>query len=245
MEVSDNCICMSDAVIEKMRTGLSYSYPEQAAIQIPSKITATQIKGRVKDQEAAEFTGTARTDVPRFRSPVIAGKVSGGSEYGTALHSVLQYLDFSKCTDETAISCDISRMVDRRLITDEQARIVDVTQIARFFCSELGTRIMNGQNVLREFKFSILENASDYYEGVENDTILLQGVIDCALIEEHGITVLDFKTDRITDKNRSERIAQYRRQVGVYAGALERIYELPVKEAYIYFFHTDELVCVK
>ena len=245
MEVSGNCICMSDAVIEKMRTGLSYSYPEQAAIQIPSKITATQIKGRVKDQEAAEFTGTARTDVPRFRSPVIAGKVSGGSEYGTALHSVLQYLDFSKCTDETAISCDISRMVDRRLITDEQARIVDVTQIARFFCSELGTRIMNGQNVLREFKFSILENASDYYEGVENDTILLQGVIDCALIEDHGITVLDFKTDRITDKNRSERIAQYRRQVGVYAGALERIYELPVKEAYIYFFHTDELVSVK
>ena len=72
---------------------------------------------------------------------------------------------------------------------------------------------------LREFKFSILEKASDYYEGVDSDSILLQGVVDCALIEDDGVIVLDFKTDRITKENRSERIAQYRRQVEAYARA--------------------------
>lgn len=243
-EIADD-ISLTDAVIEKMRKGLSFSYPEQAAIQIPSKITATQLKGRAKDQEAAEFTRAEREDSPKFRSPISSGKTTGGSEYGTALHSILQYLDFAKCSSDAAISDDISRMVERGLITDEQAKISDVEQIARFFRSRLGKRIMNGRKVLREFKFSILEKASDYYEGVDSDSILLQGVVDCALIEDDGVIVLDFKTDRITKENRSERIAQYRRQVEAYARALERIYELPVKEAYIYFFHTDELVSVK
>ena len=89
-----------------------------------------------------------------------------------------------------------------------------------------------------------MEDASLYYTGVEHDTILLQGVIDCALVENDGIIVLDFKTDRITEENRQERIAQHSRQVNTYAKALSKIYELPVTEAYIYFFSTGEFVKV-
>ena len=246
-DVADACVeteIVSAEVIEKMRAGLSFVYPEAAAIQVPSKLTATQLKGRVKDQEAAEFTESDIKPAALFRSPTIRKSHSGGAEYGTALHNVMQYLDFSKCFDRDGIMQDIDRMVTRGLITVEQGKLVDVDQIAAFFKTELGKRMVEGKNILREFKFSILEDASLYYTGVEHDTILLQGVIDCALVENDGIIVLDFKTDRITEENRQERIAQHSRQVNTYAKALSKIYELPVTEAYIYFFSTGEFVKV-
>lgn len=233
---------VSKEIVEKMRTGLNFVYPEGAAITIPSKLTATQLKGRIKDQEAAEFTGSEHVAQTQFRSLLERKTTSGGTEYGTALHNVMQYLDFKKCSDYGGIVNDIDRMVQRGLITKEQGRIIDIEQITAFFRSDLGKRMIDGKQVLREFKFSILEDASTYYSGVEHDRILLQGVIDCALVEDDGITVLDFKTDRITSDNRQERVLQYSRQVDTYVKALTRIYELPVKNAYIYFFSTGELV---
>ena len=128
------------------------------------------------------------------------------------------------------------------LITQEQAQIVDIEKIVRFFQTELGKRLKSGGEVLREFKFSILEKASEFYAGASDDAILLQGVVDCALLEEHGITVLDFKTDFITESNRQAKVDQYRAQVTTYAKALERIYEMPVIAAYIYFFSTEQFV---
>ena len=68
--------------------------------------------------------------------------------------------------------------------------------------------------------------------------------MDCALIEEDGITVVDFKTDRVTEQTLPERAAHYRPQVLAYASALERIYQKPVRETLLYFFHMDRLVSI-
>ena len=92
---------------------------------------------------------------------------------------------------------------------------------------------------IREFKFSILEDA-----GIEGEKILLQGVVDCALVEKDGITVVDFKTDYVTEETLPEVLARYRTQVDTYSRALERIYETTVKGTYLYFFHLKRLVAV-
>ena len=229
--------------LEKIRFGLAFHYPHQTATEIPSKLTATQLKGRVKDQEAAEFTGVKKP--LDFRVPAIKKNAHSGTEYGNAFHQVMQYLHFDCCDDIQGIYSDIHRMVSAGLITQEQAQIVDAGRIARFFQTEMGMRLKSGKNVLREFKFSIFENASDYYPGTIDEKILLQGVIDCALIEDNGITVLDFKTDFITESNMREKIAQYRDQVNTYAKALARIYELPVIASYLYFFSSEQLIRIE
>ena len=72
--------------------------------------------------------------------------------------------------------------------------------------------------------------------------MLLQGVVDCALLEEDGITVLDFKTDRVAEATLSDAVSRYQTQVEAYAGALTRIFEKPIKEKYLYFFHLNRLV---
>ena len=74
--------------------------------------------------------------------------------------------------------------------------------------------------------------------------MLLQGVVDCFMIEPDGITILDFKTDHVTESTLPDLITRYAPQVVTYAEALSRIYEMPVKEKYLYFFKLDRLVSV-
>ena len=73
---------------------------------------------------------------------------------------------------------------------------------------------------------------------------MLQGVVDCALIEEDGITVLDFKTDRVGREDIPAVLEKYRNQVEAYAQALSRIYEMPVKEKLLYLFRLNEFIPV-
>jgi len=234
---------MSSQILEKMRKGLSYRYPYQSVTGIPSKLTATQLKGRVKDEEAAEFAPAVNKQIS-FRPPMQKTKSFRGTEFGTAMHQVMQYLNFRCCNSEEEISYDIRRMVAAGLITPEQAESIAIQKIVTFFSTDLGVQLKTAEHVLREFKFSILVDADEYYTGASEDKILLQGVVDCALIDDDGITVLDFKTDLITDVNRNEKIAAYRHQISTYANALSKIYELPVKASYIYFFSTEEFVLI-
>lgn len=66
--------------------------------------------------------------------------------------------------------------------------------------------------------------------------------MDCALLEEDGIIILDFKTDYVTEENVSELKARYSAQVAAYARALSRIYEKQVKAVYLYSFHLDSFI---
>ena len=99
---------------------------------------------------------------------------------------------------------------------------------------------MRSDSVLREFKFSILDDAADYGEGLEGEQVLLQGVVDCALLEPDGITVVDFKTDYVTDDTVDSVTDHYAPQVQTYAEALSRIYKLPVKAKALYFFRIGQ-----
>ena len=70
----------------------------------------------------------------------------------------------------------------------------------------------------------------------------MQGVVDCAILEDDGIVVLDFKTDHVTEETIIDTAERYRGQVETYAGALARIYKMPVKETLLYFFSLNRFV---
>ena len=57
--------------------------------------------------------------------------------------------------------------------------------------------------------------------------LLLQGVIDCAFLENGAWHVLDYKTDRVTDEDAF--VARHRMQLAWYARALREISGVPVK----------------
>ena len=233
-----------DEQIAKIRSGLSFQYRHTAATHTPSKQTATDRKGRAKDLEASEDTAEERTVFRNWRRPSFISPQISGKEYGNVMHTVMQYIAYDKCTDEIHIRKEIDRLTECGFLTPEQGKAVNPLKLFRLFSSDLGKKLRGGTAYLREFKFSILDNGSHYDPALKDEKILLQGVVDCALLETDGITVIDFKTDYVTEETVPEVISRYRQQVQIYADALERIYEQPVKAKYLYLFGLDRFVPV-
>lgn len=80
----------------------------------------------------------------------------------------------------------------------------------------------------------------------EEDLTLIQGIIDVFWIEDDGITVLDYKTDRVDTAQ--ELIDRYTTQLKLYADALERVFatrKLKVKEILIYSFRLEKLISIE
>ena len=121
---------------------------------------------------------------------------------------------------------------------------MDVNALFSFFDSPFGRRLRSEREVLREFKFSVLDDATNYYPDAVDEQILLQGVVDLAVVEDDGIVIVDFKTDHVTDSTLTEITDKYREQVRAYANALTRIYQKPVKSAMLYFFALNQFVSV-
>ena len=236
---------ISDSVIDSIEASHRFAYPYPDAIAAPSKLTATQLKGREKDSEASQLAPENRPYFRNFRKASFAGSEVTGQTYGNAVHKVMQYIRFEACASVKAVDEEIKRLLTENLITAEQASIVDPQPIAELFSTQLGQKLRSAEHLLREFKFSVLEDAGNYVPGLKNEQVLLQGVVDCAIIEPDGITVLDFKTDRVTEQTLAGVLDGYKLQVSAYANALQKIYRLPVKEAWLYFFRLKRFVAVR
>ena len=52
----------------------------------------------------------------------------------------------------------------------------------------------------------------------------------------------DFKTDGVTEATLLDAVERYRLQVQTYGEALSRIYEMPIKARYLYFFRLNRFV---
>lgn len=221
-------------ILQKMEQGLSFQYGHAAAVSAPSKLTATGLKGRYKDEEAAEQTPVVR--LRKWRKPAFAQSQMQGKDYGNAIHAIMQYIDYNACENVDGVRDEIQRLGRQNYISQQQVQAVKPETIAAFFATELGQRIRQG-SVIREFKFSILQDAASYDSALSGEQVLLQGVVDCALVEDDGITIVDFKTDYVTTETLSQKINQYSSQVNAYADAMERIYEKTIKQKLLYFFH--------
>ncbi len=235
---------LPEEALRQLRKALSFQYPHQAATQAPSKQTATQRKGREKDAEAAENAPEEKLPARAWRRAAFAAETESGIRRGNAMHTAMQYIDYGACASEAEVQAEVRRLVADGFLRADQAELVDIRQITAFFATELGKKLGSGSNVLREFKFSILDDGANFDPALAGEKILLQGVVDCALMEEDGITVVDFKTDRVTEENLAGRVDHYRPQVMAYADALTRIYGKPMKAAVLYFFHAGQFVSV-
>ena len=243
-EITDERRQMPEGAVEQLQKALSFRYAHSAATMAPSKMTATQRKGRAKDQEAAENADEPRVIHRTWRKPTFMDAHIQGKTYGSAIHAVMQYIRYEDCNDVHGVESEIRRLVEERFITAEAAAMADRRRIAAFFDTEIGWKLRSGVPYLREFKFSILDDGGRYGEGLEGEQVLLQGVVDCALIETDGITIIDFKTDFVTEETMADLVDRYRMQVQTYADALSRIYQKPVKASYLYFFRLNRFVSV-
>ena len=224
-----------DAATELERN-LAFVYPHAAAEKLPSKVTATELKGR--EEPDAEAVSLAVKPHAPFRMPDFAKKDKPltGTEKGIATHLVLQTMDFAKGGSREEIEGEVQRLCAQGFLSRREAEAVDVAAVARLFASDLGRRMRSCPQVLREFKFSLLCDAEEIYGAAAGEQLLLQGVVDCCLDEPDGLVIIDYKTDRVrTAQEIQERGKRYRGQILSYARAMERIHGKKVKQCLLYF----------
>ena len=77
---------------------------------------------------------------------------------------------------------------------------------------------------------------------IEGEFIVVQGVIDLAVIFPSEIWLLDFKTDAVGDGELEQKAEEYRSQIILYALALERIYRRPTTRRWLHFLSARETV---
>ena len=229
--------------VERIKKYFGFQYAHSLATEAPSKQTATQLKGRFKDQEVAANCAN-RYFEHRYRKPSFVEQTMDAVTYGTQMHKLMEHIDFSRCGTTHEVICQIDLLAGLGYWDPQLDKQIAARQIVDFFKTEIGQKLSCAKNVLREFKFSILEDADKYISGLEGEKILLQGVVDCAILEPDGITILDFKTDKVTDATVNRSVLEYTPQLTAYADALSRIYQKPIKAAYLYFFKLQHLAQV-
>ena len=221
---------------------LGYRYPHSDLSAVPAKLTATQLKGRVMDHEAAEGAGALKHEPAyRFRKAAFLPRELTAAEKGTAAHLFMQFARYECCTSEDGVKNELERLRNEQFLTKAQADAIEVERLAAFFRSDTGGWLLSCKELYREFKFSVMVDAGRYIGHAKGEQMMLQGVVDCFSVDDDGITILDFKTDRVGG-DISERAEYYKPQLEAYAEALTRIFELPVKRKILYFFYADRAV---
>ncbi len=216
-------------------------YPNAFLSELPSKLTATGLGRGYRADEAAEQTPPPRREV-KLRAPLFeqGQRRLTPAEVGTAHHLFMQFCSFDAAAAPGGVERERQRLEEARLLSPEQAAAIDPRKIEAFFASDLYRGLMSAYPVRREFKFSVLVPAAQYFPvaaQAPEERVLLQGVIDCLIDTPEGFVILDFKTDRVTEDGISARAAQYRAQMQAYMLAVREIFARPVCRCVLYFFH--------
>ena len=166
--------------------------------------------------------------------PSFARKGLTAAERGTAVHRFMQCADYSAAA--RSVAAELDRLVKAEFISERDARGVDVAALERLFASNLGKRLA-GAEVLRELEFIDFVRAGDITElagPLAEERVLVQGIADCVLLEEGGATLVDYKSDSVSEPG--ELIERYGAQLALYKRALERRLALRVRRCVIYSF---------
>ncbi|MCJ8011430.1 helicase-exonuclease AddAB subunit AddA [Paenibacillus sp. KQZ6P-2] len=253
---------------------LNWQYPYESASRLAAKTSVTEMKKLLtlqdqpsgnwieEDQLRRLITDSNRNSaftLPLLRPKFMEQKTLTPTERGTVYHTLMQHIPLGqgKVTVET-VQDTVQRLVERELLTLEQAEIIRPDEVGMFFTTEVGERLQSAEWTAREMPFSygltaeeahsgllsrqtgLYEKEPDLFEvsALSGETVLIQGVVDCLYRDEGRLILLDYKTDRVLEhRGGIDALAeQYRFQLKLYTRALEEILHEEISEKWLYFF---------
>lgn len=211
------------------------------------KTTVSELKKEGMQEEAAEgLTLFPEEEVVPYLPQFIKEQEEtvSGTTRGSAYHRLLEIFPFER--QETWTAAKIRTVIeeckaDRRL-SEEYAAAINVYKIRAFLQTPLAARMAKAarsNRLHREQPFVLGLSANRLNTDFpEDETVLIQGIIDVYLEEEDGIVLADYKTDLVKDPK--ELILRYRVQLDYYEEALVRLTGKCVKEKLIYSFGLEQ-----
>jgi ATP-dependent helicase/nuclease subunit A len=173
------------------------------------------------------------------------------TDFGSAHHKFLQLVSLDDVGSAAELKAEAERLVRQKSLTPEESALLDFTGLAAFWWSTIGERIRAKKDgIRRELRFTARLPANEIAEltgqtpGQElaNEFVIIQGVVDLAVLLPKEIWLIDFKTDVVKAEELQDKARLYEPQLKLYAKALSEIYRRPVSEAWLYFLRLGEAV---
>lgn len=225
---------MNLSLLEKIKERAEYIYTYDALSTVLAKINASSVENHIASRS---FFATKK---PKFIDAEITGK-----DKGTAVHKFFELCDFTSASENP--KSEIERLIAEYKLTEIEADIIDEAEIRAFFENDIAKRLLVSNTVLREYEFSVLRNAGEFYpdlsETLKEEPVVIQGKFDCAFFESDGAVLIDYKTDKITDEKTL--VSIYKGQLDIYKSALEECAGCKVKEVYLYSFKLAKFIKVE
>ena len=242
---------------EEWDKDFSYRYPHEESTHLYPKYAVSLIKEQaieaLKEQEkiAEDFrifreddtetvdtgnTGEAVNSMERLQFPKRKKEKQEkglGARIGDSFHHVLALFDYTKGLEQLPA-----------ILEEEELSLLNKEQFQTFLFSSLGECFKKAYREKRLFREKHFMRALPYHslfpERAEKDEVLLQGIIDAFIVEDDGIILVDYKTDRV--KSEEELRERYQKQIMLYSDALEAILGKKVKKRVLYSFYLGEEV---
>ncbi len=168
------------------------------------------------------------------------------AQRGTLHHRVMEAIPLNEPLTQGALLLLVENLVEQGTFTPREKAVLDLESIYSFWRSELGTAIQqNHAYAHRELPFTSRFTPNELAQlGIPttpnlapDEFIVVQGVVDLAIILPDTIWIIDFKTDHVDADAAAERAREYTPQLQLYASALSRIYRRPVSQLWLHFLY--------
>ena len=209
---------------------LEWKYAYIVDTTLPTKSSVTKIKQeKIKLEEILKGIESEEVEYKKSYTPKFMqeDKKISNAEKGTLVHLCIQRLDERKDYELKDIQNMILNLVEKEVITKNEADAIDVNLIYQYTKSQLFEELRQAKEVHKEQPFYINIPAKDVVSKAENSkkNILVQGIIDLYYIDKNDkLVLIDFKTDYISNEpNAKEKILEkYKVQLEIYKTALEQ-----------------------
>lgn len=230
---------------------LSYRYPHEAATRLYPKHSVSEIKETAMEAFEEDHARAGRehwhltvdhseTD-PSGLGPEkpVQYQEKAGADVGDAYHHALEKYDYLDP------SSDFITQLEQKL-PEAEVKLINPKRFQAFLQSPLAARFRKAQaadTLYREQHF-MKQVPNDYlFPGSDtSEPVILQGIIDAFFIEDGEIVLVDYKSDHVREAETL--IGRYRKQLELYAEALEKITGLRVKEKLIYSIILEQAIPV-
>ena len=217
----------SDQALKEL---LEWKYDYIVDTTLPTKSSVTKIKQeKIKLEEMLKGIESEEVEYKKSYTPKFMqeDKKISNAEKGTLVHFCIQRLDERKDYELKDIQNMILNLVEKEIITKNEADAIDVNLIYQYTKSQLFEELRQAKEVHKEQPFYINIPAKDDVSEAENSkkNILVQGIIDLYYIDKNdNLVLIDFKTDYISNEpNAKEKILEkYKVQLEIYKTALEQ-----------------------
>ncbi|SHM76440.1 DNA helicase/exodeoxyribonuclease V, subunit A [Anaerosporobacter mobilis DSM 15930] len=217
----------------------------------------SQIHDRMEEPIPFEYQETDKEEVNQLENPLenqiedidnellprfmLESVPVQGARRGTVYHKVLECIPILDEPTVTKIQEATRQLVEKTILTEEEAEVVNPYQIVAFMKSDIAKRMERAGKqgkIHREQQFVFSMKAKEIRpDFMSEEPILVQGIIDC-FFEEHGqIVIVDYKTDHIPKESGEEILrSRYKVQLDYYQRAIEQTTGKKVSQRILYSF---------